>query len=192
MRRSACPARLPVPRHICHRSRRPAGQVDARSDIFSFGAMLYEMVTGVRAFSGHVRGRHAERRGPRGTQAAECDPYQRADDLEKVILRCLRKDPARRFQHIDDVNVALHEIKEDSESGTAVTLPPRKRGRIRVTLVATALLILMTGIAGWLLRRPGPTQHSALAGRATHGPAGARAVADLLSGRHAGGVRMGR
>ena len=45
-------------------------------------------------------------------------------DLEKVILRCLRKDPDRRFQHIADVKVALQEIKEDSESGRRVRRSP--------------------------------------------------------------------
>ena len=46
------------------------GTVDARSDIFSFGAMLYEMVTGVRAFAGTSTGRHAGRRAPGATEAA--------------------------------------------------------------------------------------------------------------------------
>ncbi len=134
------------------------GRVDARSDIFAFGAMLYEMVTGTRAFPG-------------GSTTETLNAVLRAEpkrpsaltsgvplDLEKVILRCLRKDPARRFQHIDDVNVALHEIKEDSESDAGLAVLPRRRGRSRVTLVVAGALILMTGIAGWLLRRPSLTK----------------------------------
>ena len=82
-------------------------------------------------------------------------------DLEKVILRCLRKDPERRFQHIDDVKVALQEIKEESESG--VTAPASvartyRRGAI-AALVAAALVIV--GVTAWLLpsllrRAPAP------------------------------------
>ena len=69
------------------------GRVDARSDIFAFGAMLYEMVTGARAFPG-------------GSTAETLNAVLRAEpkrpsaltsgvplDLEKVILRCLRKNP---------------------------------------------------------------------------------------------------
>ena len=50
-------------------------------------------------------------------------------ELEKLISRCLRKDPARRFQHMDDVKVALEELKEESESGqlARATSPGRTR-----------------------------------------------------------------
>ncbi len=95
------------------------GKVDARSDIFSFGAMLYEMVTGVRAFEGASTADtlaavvRAQPKPP--AEIVENIP----SDLQKVILRCLRKDPERRFQHISDVKVALQDIKEESESGTA-------------------------------------------------------------------------
>ena len=93
------------------------GKVDARSDIFSFGAMLYEMVTGVRAFAGASTADTLSaviRAQPKPPSAIVPSV---PSDLEKVILRCLRKDPERRFQHIADVKVALQEIKEDSESG---------------------------------------------------------------------------
>ena len=72
-------------------------------------------------------------------------------DLEKVILRCLRKDPQRRYQHIDDVKVALEEIKEESESGVtapASVVRTRRRGPI-AALVAAALVIV--GTTAWLL-----------------------------------------
>ena len=97
------------------------GTVDARTDIFSFGAMLYEMVTGSRAFPGASTAEtlsaviRAQPKPPSAVVAAI------QGDLEKVILRCLRKDPQRRYQHIDDVKVALEDVKEESESG--VTAP---------------------------------------------------------------------
>jgi eukaryotic-like serine/threonine-protein kinase len=79
-------------------------KVDARSDIFSFGAMLYEMVTGQRAFAGtstaHTLEAVIRAQPKRPTEIVPGVP----SDLEKVILRCLRREPARRFRHIADVS----------------------------------------------------------------------------------------
>jgi serine/threonine protein kinase len=126
------------------------GTVDARSDIFSFGAMLYEMITGVRAFAGASLA---------DTLAAvvRAQPKPLIDivatvpsDLQKVILRCLRKDPERRFQYMSDVKVALQEIKEESESGpAAATVPKKRRGRLIGALTASAVLI--AGLTAWRL-----------------------------------------
>ena len=121
------------------------------ADIFSFGAMLYEMVTGSRAFPGASTAEtlsaviRAQPKPPSAVVAAI------PGDLEKVILRCLRKDPQRRYQHIDDVKVALEDVKEESESG--VTAPAsvartHRRGPI-AALVAAALVIV--GATAWLL-----------------------------------------
>ena len=77
--------------------------VDARSDIFSFGAVLYEMATGRRAFQGDSQA---------ATMAAVLNkepspPRDTAPDvpaeLERVVMRCLRKDPNKRQQHMTDV-----------------------------------------------------------------------------------------
>jgi len=109
------------------------GPVDARSDIFSFGAVLYEMLTGHRAF--------------RGTSSAETlaavlkeQPKPPSElvpevprDLERIVLRCLRKDPGRRFHHATDLKVELQEVKEESDSqpgaptGAAVARGRRRR-----------------------------------------------------------------
>ena len=45
-------------------------------------------------------------------------------EVERVITRCLRKDPRRRFQHMDDLKVALEELKEESDSGPLAATPP--------------------------------------------------------------------
>ena len=91
--------------------------LDARSDIFSFGAVLYEMLTGKRAF---------ERASTAATLVAilkEEPPAAGAlvpglpSDLDKILARCLRKDPGRRFQHMEDMGVQLNELQETLESG---------------------------------------------------------------------------
>ena len=100
--------------------------VDARSDAFSFGAVLYEMITGRRAFQGDtgmstVAAVINQEPQPTGPEVPR--------DLARIITRCLRKNPDRRFQHMIDLKVALEELKEESDSGTlgAAVTPPRRR-----------------------------------------------------------------
>jgi eukaryotic-like serine/threonine-protein kinase len=93
-------------------------KVDARSDIFSFGALLYEMVTGRKAFLGDSKVSTLSailREDPKPiSQVVEGTPHE----LERIIGRCLRKNPERRFQTAADLKVALEELKEESDSGT--------------------------------------------------------------------------
>ena len=92
---------------------RPA---DVRSDVFSFGAVLYEMVTGRLAFRGETRMStllavvSAEPQSP--SQLAPGMPR----DLEKLIERCLRKKRERRWQSMADLKVALEELQFEAES----------------------------------------------------------------------------
>jgi serine/threonine protein kinase len=128
--------------------------VDARSDIFSFGAMLYEMVTGTRAFA---RTSTADtlsaviRAQPQPPTAIVPDL---SSDLEKVILRCLRKNPQRRFQHIDDVKVALLDINEESDSGAVRPAPIARRRRAPLMMLIVATVVVVSVAGAWLLLRP--------------------------------------
>ena len=93
--------------------------------------MLYEMVTGTRAFGGTSTTDTLSaviRAQPKAPSAIVRDL---PSDLEKVILRCLRKDPQRRFQHIDDVKVALQDIKEESDSGAGASAPAARTASSR-------------------------------------------------------------
>src|SRR5262245_58788613 len=109
--------------------RAEAKPIDTRSDIFSFGIVLYEMVTGRRPFQGESNVAtlaallHTE--PPPISQVAEGTPRE----LERVINSCLRKDRKRRLQHMDDVKIVLEELKSDSDSGkltaSVVTLPAK-------------------------------------------------------------------
>jgi Tol biopolymer transport system component/predicted Ser/Thr protein kinase len=120
---------------------------DARSDIFSFGAVLYEMLTGQRAFQGETRMSTLSailREEPKPIRAAV--PEVPAE-LERIVNRCLRKDPHKRFQHCDDLQIALDELKHESDSG-ALALPAhaakaRRAGKrlwIAAAVVATAAI----------------------------------------------------
>src|SRR6266571_4483475 len=124
-------------------------KVDARTDVFSFGAMLYEMATGRRAFA---RNSTAEtlaavlREQPKAPTELTPDVPR---DLEKVILRCLQKDPDRRFQHMADVKVELQEIREEWESGPVASAVPGRRRRHWWLAAVLATVLLLTTVA-WL------------------------------------------
>jgi len=128
--------------------------VDARSDIFSFGSVLYEMVTGQRAFQGDSKMStlaailNQEPKSVR--EIARAVPH----DLEKIIKRCLRKEPSRRSQSMADVKVALEELKEESDSGKLAAAPASQRGRRRSLLWGAALLALLGAVAAavWFSR----------------------------------------
>src|SRR5215471_6238989 len=118
--------------------------LDPRSDIFSFGAVLYEMVTGQRAFRGETSMSTISsilRDDPQPAGQLSADVPR---DLDKIIARCLRKDPERRFQTMADVRVALRELKEESESGKLpmpAAAPAAKPKRVWVFAASAAVLV---------------------------------------------------
>jgi len=128
--------------------------VDARSDIFSFGAVLYEMVTGRRAFKGDST--LSTLAGVLEGKVAPLDSDV-PRDLATIITRALRKDPERRFQNMADVKVALEELKEKPDSGELAAAP---EGRTRtprwpwLTAGALAVVASAAGVALWTTYGP--------------------------------------
>src|SRR4030095_16736381 len=124
--------------------------IDARSDIFSFGSVLYEMVTGQRAFQGDSKmstlAAILNQEPKSAREIARAVPH----DLEKIIKRCLRKEPSRRSQSMADVKVALEELKEESDSGSPRALPALPSHRLTARSVGLAvLLVLIIGSVVW-------------------------------------------
>jgi serine/threonine protein kinase/tetratricopeptide (TPR) repeat protein len=126
-----------------------AKQLDTRTDLFSFGAVLYEMVTGSMPFHGESAGVIFE-----AILNREPVPLIRLNakvpaELERIISKCLEKDRNLRFHHASDVRTDLERLKRDSESsrlaGTALTLVSTK-GRPQ-TLDSLAVLPLVN-VAG--------------------------------------------
>jgi eukaryotic-like serine/threonine-protein kinase len=130
--------RYMAPEQICGR------EVDGRSDVFSFGAVLYEMLTGKRAFDGDsataVRLAILEREPPPVSSLQPLVPPA----VDEIVRRCLAKDPDKRWQTAGDT---LAELKRVSESSTL----PRPRTGAVWKAVAAIFITAITGLAAWLL-----------------------------------------
>jgi len=131
-------------------------KVDARSDIFSFGSLLYEVITGRRAFRGETKVSTLSAILKEEPQPPSSVAEDVPRDLEKIVARCMRKDPGRRFQLMEDVKIALEELKEESDSGKLTTGAPAQLAaaqRPPNRLLAAGLLALGLALIGagiWL------------------------------------------
>jgi eukaryotic-like serine/threonine-protein kinase len=130
-------------------------KVDARSDIFSFGSVLYEMITGRRAFQGRTNLSTLSAIVDKEPTAVSAIAPETPPELEKLIARCLRKDPDRRAQNMADLKLTLEDLKEESDSGRLRAAVP---ARLRVSAWVVPGLVLLvsaaSGIIWWLTRSP--------------------------------------
>ena len=121
--------------------------VDARSDIFSFGVMLYEMAAGRRPFTGSSSlAILSSILKDEPTPLTELKPAL-SPDYERIVRRCLSKDPARRFQTALDVRNELDELRQHNFVGAARATPARSRFASGVVMLVAAAIVLAMGAA---------------------------------------------
>ena len=105
-------------------------ELDARTDLFSFGAVLYEMVTGVLPFRGDTSGIIFDavlNRAP--VSATRLNPDV-PPELERIINRALEKDRDLRYQHASEMRAELQRLKRDTDSSRARADGERRRGSL--------------------------------------------------------------
>jgi serine/threonine protein kinase/Tol biopolymer transport system component len=135
-------------------------EADARSDIFALGAVLYEMVTGKRAFEGKSQISVASSVLEKDPEPISAAKPTIPSAFEHVVKTCLQKNPEERFQTAHDVRLELRWIAEDHPSTSVPALPPRARhpGE-RLAWVAVLLVAIVAGvISGFFISRPSPAR----------------------------------
>ena len=132
-----------------------AQALDHRTDIFSFGAVLYEMLTGRRAFQGdsHVETMNAILKDD-PPEFAEINPNL-PGSLDRIVRRCLEKQPADRFHSAHDLGISLEALSGASNTSSAAAkaaaavAPPRRK----IPLAAVAAVAIATGAAAFAAGR---------------------------------------
>ena len=132
--------------------------IDNRTDIFAFGSVLYEMLSGQRAF-------HRDTAPETMTAILKEEPPDWTTDskivsptLDRIVRRCLEKQPEQRFQSARDLAFALSTLS-GTDASAAVRITPAPGSSRRWILAAAAVaLLLVGGLVGMLVHRPSPAR----------------------------------
>jgi len=128
---------------------------DARCDLFAFGAMLYEMITGRRAFEGKTQAitiANILQQEPPAMWSGPVPNSSRVAALEHLVRGCLMKDPDQRRQTAHDILLELRWLSE-GDAQAEVHRPRPSSRKTRWWVAACAVLVLLV-TAVWMLRRP--------------------------------------
>jgi eukaryotic-like serine/threonine-protein kinase len=128
--------------------------VDRRTDIWAFGVVLYELLTGVSPFAGKTTADTLAGVLERNPDMARL-PAAMPESVRRLIRRCLEKDFRRRLQHIGDARIEIEEALalDDSSLRPGLAAPVVPRQRWQQATIALAIAVLIAG-SWWVARRP--------------------------------------
>jgi len=148
-----------------------AKELDARTDLFSFGIVMYEMATGTLPFRGETSGTIFDSILNRTPIApVRLNPEVPAE-LERIITKCLEKDRTLRYQHASDLRTDLQRLKRDTDSGKVLVendplLASRAKQSRKVALGAVAVIVaILLSLVFWQARRRSVPQVSSASPR---------------------------
>jgi hypothetical protein len=128
---------------------------DHRSDIFSFGAILYELLSGRRAFKKDTPGDTLASIIRDEPEELTGSGRNVSPALDHIVRHCLEKDPGDRFQSAKDIAFALSEASGPTTLTTAVeALPAPPAGRRRMLVAALVVVAILTAVGIFLWKRP--------------------------------------
>ena len=138
------------------------GAIDHRTDIFSFGILLYELFSGTLPFKGHgsVETMHAILHGqpPPLRFTADGMPATAAHDVQRIVEKCLAKDPESRYQGMKDLVIDLRSARRRLDTASAtetIALPGAAKSRSQRWLIgfASAAVLAAVGLWAWTQSR---------------------------------------
>src|ERR1043166_4006867 len=145
---------------------------DPRTDIFAFGAVMYEMLSGLRAFRRDTPAETmtAVLREEPAELSSSMHPLSPA--LERIVRRCLEKDPNQRFQSAKDLSFALSALSGSDTSAARVAAAPARKHSPLLWVAVLLGALLVAGVTRFMARRPAPTESQQFAitvpGEITH------------------------
>ncbi len=134
-------------------------EADARSDMWALGCVLYEMVTGRRAFEGKSQASLISSiMGSRPEPISQVTPMA-PPALDRLVQACLAKDPTDRLQSAHDIKLQLSWIEEGgSQAGVPKPVAKKRRSRERLAWIVASLAVVAAGAAAFVATRPKPVR----------------------------------
>jgi tetratricopeptide (TPR) repeat protein len=141
-----------------------AQDLDARTDLFSFGIVLHEMATGTPLFQGESPALISDAILRRATVSVRQLSPDLPEELDRIIAKCLEKDSELRYQHASEIRADLQRLKRDRDSEQLVGNAPTEavdvvtRLKKPGMLIAAAVVVLSVAVLGGALYRRGPAK----------------------------------